>query len=85
MTIASILRTTAFAAALATPALLGTGPAPAQEQLTAPSTTRVIGAPTGHRQPRPGHILPTDKTPAELLEEREMAELNRKLRICRGC
>jgi hypothetical protein len=85
MTAAHILRATALAAALAAPLLLGPNPLSAQEQLTAPSQTREIGAPTGHRQPRPAGIPATDKTAADLLEEKQQAELSRKLRICRGC
>jgi hypothetical protein len=83
MTIASLLRTTGFAALLLSPNLLA-----AQEQITPPSRTREVGAPVGHRQPRAADIpsgLMSNKSAAELLEERQSAELNRKLRICRGC
>jgi hypothetical protein len=85
MTIASGLRATLLAAAIA--ALLPVSPSPlsAQEQISTPSTTRIIGAPVGHRQPRPADIPPTDKSAADQLEEKLQAELNRKLRICRGC
>jgi hypothetical protein len=85
MTIASGLRATLLAAAIA--ALLPVSPNPlsAQEQISTPSTTRIIGAPVGHRQPRPTDIPPTDKSAADQLEEKLQAELNRKLRICRGC
>jgi hypothetical protein len=65
--------------------LLGSDPAAAQEQQTTPSTSRIIGSPVGHRQPRAADIPPTEKTAAQQLEERQAAELNRKLRICRGC
>ena len=63
-------------------------PAAAQEQLTPPSqgaSGPSQSAPVGHRQPRVADVTPSDKTAAELLEERQQAELNRKLRICRGC
>ena len=65
--------------------LLGPQIVSAQEQLSTPSTSRIIGAPVGHRQPRANDIPPTEKSAAEQLEERQTAELNRKLRICRGC
>jgi hypothetical protein len=81
MTIASIFRGGALAAAL----LSGPGALFAQEQLTAPSQNRIIGSPTGHRQPRAADVPATDKTPADELAERQQAELTRKLRICRGC
>lgn len=85
MTIASALRATALAAALASPLLLPQV-LTAQEQLTPPSE-RAYGraAPVGHRQPRAGDIPQSDKSAADLLEERQQAELTRKLRICRGC
>lgn len=82
--IASLLRTTGLAAAL----LVGPNVLSAQEQITPPSQTREVGAPLGHRQPRVADI-PTNpmsnKSAAEILEERQNAEINRKLRICRGC
>jgi len=89
MRIAFVLRATAFAAVLAAPLLLGPGLS-AQEQLTPPSDRTYArgaftNAPVGHRQPRAADIPQTDKTPTELLEERQQAELNRRLRICRGC
>jgi len=46
---------------------------------------QVIPAPVGHRQPRAADIPQSDKSSAEQLEERQQAELTRKLRICRGC
>ena len=46
---------------------------------------QVVPAPVGHRQPRAGDIPQTGKSTAEQLEERQQAELTRKLRICRGC
>lgn len=73
----------AFAALLLGPGLLS-----AQEQITPPSQPPYINAPpapVGHRQPRVADIPMTDKTTAELAEERQQAELNRRLRICRGC
>ena len=82
--IASLLRTTGLAAVL----LLGPNVLSAQEQLTPPSRTREVGAPVGHRQPRVADIPSTmmsNKSEAEILEERQNAEINRKLRICRGC
>lgn len=89
MTIASVLRATGLAAALAIPLLLGPGLL-AQEQLTPPSDPgyargAFTNAPVGHRQPRAADIPQTEKTPAQLLEERQQADLNRRLRICRGC
>jgi len=84
MTIASLLRTIGFTAAL----LLGPNVLSAQEQLTPPSQTREVGAPIGHRQPRAADIqsnLMSNKSAAELLEDKQNAELNRRLRICRGC
>jgi hypothetical protein len=88
MTISSTLRTAGLAATLVSPLLLGPGLF-AQDQLTPPSETNYgrapIPAPVGHRQPRAADIPPTARTPAELQEERQQAELNRRLRICRGC
>ena len=64
-------------------------PATAQEQLTPPSEPAYAraanSAPVGHRQPRVADITPSEKTAAELAEERQQADLNRRLRICRGC
>ena len=57
----------------------------AQPQPTLPSTSRIVDAPVGHRQPRPADIPPADKAVTEQLEEKQQADLNRKLRICRGC
>jgi hypothetical protein len=89
MRIAFVLRATGFAAALAAPLLLGPALS-AQEQLTPPSDRTYArgaftNAPVGHRQPRAADVPQTDKTAVELLEERQQAELNRRLRICRGC
>jgi hypothetical protein len=86
MTIASILRASGLAAALAAPLMFCPNLLSAQEQLTPPSQTRVIGAPVGHRQPRAADIpTSSNPSPAELLDQRQQAELNRRLRICRGC
>ena len=75
--------------ALAFAGLLFIAPLTAQQQVTPPSdpanARRPIDAPVGHRQPRAADIPPSNKTEAELLEERQQAELNRKLQICRGC
>jgi hypothetical protein len=84
MTTISTLRPAARTAILAV-LLLGPQIVSAQEQLTTPSTSRIIGAPVGHRQPRAADIPATDKSAAEQLEEKMSAELNRRLRICRGC
>jgi hypothetical protein len=84
MTTISILRPAAGVAVLAL-LLLAPQIVSAQEQLTTPSTSRIIGAPVGHRQPRLADIPAGDKSAAEQLEEKQTAELNRKLRICRGC
>jgi len=54
---------------------------PPSEQPSGP----VVPAPVGHRQPRASDVPQTDKSAAEQLEERQQAELTRKLRICRGC
>jgi hypothetical protein len=86
MAIVFLCRATAFAAALS----LIAPPLSAQEQLTPPSDRTYArgaftNAPVGHRQPRAADIPPSEKTAVELLEERQQAELNRRLRICRGC
>ena len=44
-----------------------------------------IPAPVGHRQPRAADIPQTDKSAADALMEKQQADLNRRLRICRGC
>jgi hypothetical protein len=85
MTIVSILRASGLAAVLAAPLLLSPNLLSAQEQLTPPSQTRIIGAPVGHRQPRAADIPQTNPTAAELLDQQQQAELTRRLRICRGC
>jgi hypothetical protein len=86
MTIAFTLRAAGLAAAVAAaPLLFSPQLLSAQEQLATPSTSRQIGAPVGHRQPRAADVPPSEKSAAEQLEERQQAELNRKLRICRGC
>ncbi len=77
-----LLCATAFAGVLFGPQLLS-----AQEQITPPSQGAYapLPAPVGHRQPRAADIPAANKTAAELLEERQQADLNRRLRICRGC
>ena len=85
MTTTSMLRPAARAAILAL-LLLGPQIASAQEDTSTPSTTRIFGsAPVGHRQPRPTDIPYNEKSAAEQAEEKRNAELNRKLKICRGC
>ena len=42
-------------------------------------------APTGHRQPHVGDVPLQAKSNADLGEDWLDAELDRKLRICRGC
>jgi hypothetical protein len=81
MTIATILRATGLAAAL----LFSPAPLAAQNEWTPPSAMGIGPAPVGHRQPRAADIPIAPKSEAEILEERRQAELNRKLRICRGC
>lgn len=62
-----------------------------QNKPTAPTSTgNPLGpgiplAPVGHRQPRAADVGQVQKTPAEIQEERQEAELERKLKICRGC
>jgi hypothetical protein len=90
MTIAFLLRATGVAATLAA-TLLFAPPLSAQEQLTPPSDRSyargafVNNAPVGHRQPRAADVPQIERSAADLLEERQQAELNRRLRICRGC
>jgi hypothetical protein len=81
---------TGVAMALVAPLLLAPALS-AQEQLTPPSDrTYSRGAftntaPIGHRQPRAADIPQMEKSAADLQEERQQADLNRRLRICRGC
>jgi hypothetical protein len=90
VTIAWSVRTTGIAAALAAP-LLFAAVSFAQDmgmQVYSPGlppSGQIIPAPVGHRQPRAADIPQTNRSPAEQLEDRQQAELNRKLRICRGC
>ncbi|WP_244434678.1 hypothetical protein [Afipia sp. P52-10] len=60
-----------------------------QNQPTPPAAgslgPKVAPAPVGHRQPRAADIKPTEKSAAEIQEERAQADLERKLKICRGC
>lgn len=70
--------------------LLGTGLLSAQEQITPPSqggpyVNAPLPAPVGHRQPRAADIPFSEKSAAEQAEDRRQDELNRRLRICRGC
>ena len=89
MTIVFFSRATGFAAALAAPllfapVLIGAGATDTAVRSHLPRGA-FTNAPVGHRQPRAADIPQTDKTAAELLEERQQADLNRRLRICRGC
>lgn len=84
VTIAFALRALGLAAALAAPLLL----APlsmAQELGTPLYSPGIPPAPVGHRQPRAADIPQSAKSQADILEERQQAELARRLRICRGC
>lgn len=93
LTIARAVGAISIAAALAAPLFASISSAqdmgmqvyrpglPASEQ---PSGS-VVPAPVGHRQPRVSDIPQMNKSAAEQLEERQQAELARKLRICRGC
>jgi hypothetical protein len=62
---------------------------PAAPKPTTPTTSplgaTIPPAPVGHRQPRAADVRQVEKTPAEAQEERLQAELERKLKICRGC
>lgn len=85
-TIRHSVRVVAIAALLG----LATSASFAQNQSTqqsgaSPLGTRVAPAPVGHRQPRAADIKPSEKTAAEIQEEKLQAELERKLKICRGC
>ena len=83
------IRHSAHILAIAAVLNLGTGVCFAQNQSTqsgaSPLGPKVAPAPVGHRQPRAADIKPSQKTPAEIQEEKLQAELERKLRICRGC
>ena len=94
MTIAGAVRVVGFAAAFT--ALLLFAPISSAQDMgmqrynpgLAPSdqpSGSVIPAPVGHRQPRASDIPQSNKSAAEQLEDRQQAELTRKLRICRGC
>lgn len=89
MTLASPVRATASAAALAVLLLLDPNLTSAQQQQPTQSEAgqprTPFQAPVGHRQPRAADIPVTEKTEAELQAERQQAELNRRLKICRGC
>jgi hypothetical protein len=81
MTITSAVRATGLAAAL----LFSPGVLFAQDQWSPPSAMGIGPAPVGHRQPRAADIPTLGKSEADIQEEKRQAELNRKLRICRGC
>ena len=84
VTIAFRLRATGLAALLVAPLLFA--PASSAQELGTPLYSPGLPpAPVGHRQPRAGDIPQSNKSQADLLEERQQAELSRKLRICRGC
>jgi hypothetical protein len=84
MSLSSCLKTIALAAAL----LAGPIAAAQAESVTRPAATLPIDAgikpwpaPTGHRQPHAADVAPGANLSADLLE----LEVDRKLRICRGC
>lgn len=83
------IRHSAHILAIAAVLSFGTGVCFAQNQSTQsganPLGPKVAPAPVGHRQPRAADITPSQKTPAEIQEEKLQAELERKLKICRGC
>ena len=94
MTIAGVVRVIGFTAVFAAPLLFA--PISSAQDMgmqrynpglspSAQPSGSVIPAPVGHRQPRASDIPQGDRSAAELLEERQQAELTRKLRICRGC
>ncbi len=68
--------------------LLAAATAVAQEQRapTEGAKPGVPEAPVGHRQPRATDVpASVQKTEAELRQEKQARELDRKLRICRNC
>lgn len=86
----AIIRHSAHIIAIASFLGLATTASFAQNQSTqqpgaSPLGPKVTPAPVGHRQPRAADITPSQKTPAEIQEEKLQAELERKLKICRGC
>jgi hypothetical protein len=94
VTIAGAVRVIGFAAVFVAPLLFA--PISAAQDMGMPRynpgmppsdqpSGPVIPAPVGHRQPRASDIPQSGRSAAELLEERQQAELTRKLRICRGC
>jgi hypothetical protein len=84
VTIAFFSRALALTALLATPLLLA--PASSAQELGTPLYSPGLPpAPVGHRQPRAADIPQSAKSQADILEERQQAELNRRLRICRNC
>lgn len=60
-------------------------PSPSSPSPDLDNARAAFPAPVGHRQPRAADIPQMDKTAAELLDEKQQDELNRKLRICSGC
>jgi hypothetical protein len=71
-------------------ALLATPIAAARAEITTPRPATTLSvdigvkpwpAPTGHRQPHAADVSPNANLSADLLE----LEVDRKLRICRGC
>jgi hypothetical protein len=82
--IALAFRALGLTAAVAAPLLFAPASS-AQDQGTPLYSPGLPPAPVGHRQPRAADIPPSGKSQAETLEERQQAELARKLRICRGC
>ena len=70
--------------------LLAAGVAVAQEQgatdKPAAPKSGVPEAPVGHRQPRASDVSTgIQKTEADVRQEKQNRELDRKLRICRNC
>jgi hypothetical protein len=84
VTIAFTFRALGLAAALAAPLLVA--PVSVAQELGTPLYSPGLPpAPIGHRQPRAADIPQSGKSQADILEERQQAELNRRLRICRNC
>ena len=84
VTIAIALRALGLAALLTAPLLFA--PASSAQELGTPLYSPGLPpAPVGHRQPRAADIPQSAKSQADILEERQQAELNRRLRICRNC
>jgi hypothetical protein len=84
MSLSSCLKTFALATALlATPIAAALAEIVTRPAATLPIDTSVKPwpAPTGHRQPHAADVAPGANLNADLLE----LEVDRKLRICRGC